>query len=260
MFDKILFDRNAYDRSVAEDVINVTMSGTGRMRTNIVVAYPVPINDIHGIGNLNGSRIIMQLHLTCSMDGNGDLTIESFPLRIPLHVPMYGRGYFNPGIAAQTPIVAELSGSGDLKSTSDFVKQHMIGTLRGNGIIFSDLVIRTPMRPFVMSGIGNLQSTGIRLWIAMSSQFNGEGNLILRRLGALNESLLELDGINLSPGEEVTIDTDLLSVFFGFVEDVSSITSDSVFFDLYPGENVLTIETDTNEPLVVTAIWNNRWL
>ena len=88
----------------------------------------------------------------------------------------------------------------------------------------------------------------------------GFGEMTLRRLSAIDESILELININLLPGEVVTIDTDLLQVLFGSIEDVSAVTSDSVFFELNPGENEILISTDSVTTLDVTAIWQNRWL
>ena len=88
----------------------------------------------------------------------------------------------------------------------------------------------------------------------------GSGEMTLRRLSAIDESILELININLLPGEVVTIDTDLLQVLFGSIEDVSAVTSDSVFFELNPGENEILISTDSVTTLDVTAIWQNRWL
>ena len=76
----------------------------------------------------------------------------------------------------------------------------------------------------------------------------------------MNENVIELIGLNLMPGESVTIDTDLLQVLLGAVEDVSSVTAESVFFELNPGLNDITVSTDVDGQIDVTAIWQNRWL
>ena len=73
-------------------------------------------------------------------------------------------------------------------------------------------------------------------------------------------SLLKLCKVNEVDCLIPTIDTDLLQVLFGSIEDVSAVTSDSVFFELNPGENEILISTDSVTTLDVTAIWQNRWL
>ena len=122
------------------------------------------------------------------------------------------------------------------------------------------LIMYTFMDAFTFHGFGDLLDDGLALHLPLIIKMEGIGEFILRRLGALNENVLELNGINLRPGEEVTIDTDLLSVFFGYTEDVSSVTTDSVFFELSPGENDVVIDTNTGEMMMVTVIWQNRWL
>ena len=84
--------------------------------------------------------------------------------------------------------------------------------------------------------------------------------MTLRRLSVLNENIIELIGIEFAPGDTIIIDTDLLQVLFGSKEDVSSVTSDSVFFELNPGENEITIDVDAETVLDITAVWQNRWL
>ena len=93
----------------------------------------------------------------------------------------------------------------------------------------------------------------------------------LFRFGNTDISFIYLDDIQLAPGEEITIDTDLLIVLFGDTHDVSSITADSVFFELGPGANDLIFypeydnypdlytEPSGNE-LDISIIWQNRWL
>ena len=81
-------------------------------------------------------------------------------------------------------------------------------------------------------------------------------------------SVLDLRNISLLPGETITIDTDSMVVLFGLVHDVSSLTSDSEFFELDKGTNELrfdwTYEANPNpipeNELEVTIIWQNRWL
>lgn len=91
------------------------------------------------------------------------------------------------------------------------------------------------------------------------------------RLGNTDISFIYLEDITLAPGEEITIDTDLLTVLINGVHDVSAITIDSTFFELGPGSNNLIFYPEyDNYPdpysdplgseLDISLIWQNRWL
>ena len=98
--------------------------------------------------------------------------------------------------------------------------------------------------------------------------FVGLSELVVSSMGDVQTSLIHLDNILLLPGEEITIDTDLLIVLFGQTHDVSSITADSEFFKFGPGINRLIFEPAydrTPRPgpeneLDVKILWQNRWL
>ena len=258
MFDKNLFDRNAYDRSVSSDGIVGSIYAVGSMQTRIVIAYPVPIDPFVGRGRMN-TDLILLTHVNSEYEGEGKMEDLELILRMPLTRRMSGSGTFNPGLVARTPFSLSLSGQGDMRSQQDFVYQHMAFTVGGQGIFDIAMVIITLLSFDEMAGFGELTGNMI-LELPLTINMDGTSSFLLRRLGALNENIFNLDGINLLPGEEVTIDTDLLSVFFGFRQDVSSVTTDSVFFELSPGENNIMIETDAGEAMTVTAIWQNRWL
>lgn len=138
------------------------------------------------------------------------------------------------------------------------VRQNVVGALNGYGVIGVGVVMQSQI-PMQVSGGGGIVSNVV-LQLPLGVQMSGSGGLILNRIGARNENVLELIGINLLPGETVTIDTDLLQVLFGTREDVGAVTSDSVFFELFPGANEIVVSTDTDQILDVTAIWQNRWL
>jgi len=103
----------------------------------------------------------------------------------------------------------------------------------------------------------------------LNIQITGTGTLTLDKLYPGNESggtgddttgTFELNSIELLAGEEVVIDTDLLTVVFGNRHDVSSITPESTFFELNPGSNNLIFDTYGSQSLKVTIEWRNRWL
>lgn len=259
MFDKILFDRNAYDRSVSDDSISGIIMGTSSFKISVIIAYPIPLRSFSGTGDLKpGLR--MRANVGIPMSGEGDINEIPLILRLPLSCKMSGSGNMDSKLNVQTPLGAMIfSGVGNMISERDFVYQHLVFTLSGRGEFNNNIYMQKPLGDVIFAGIGNLTGKMV-LKVPLSVSMEGTSTFELRRLSALNESILELDGITLQPGESITIDTDLLTVLFGHREDVSAVTKDSVFFELSPGENDITIETDSNSQINVTAIWQNRWL
>ena len=257
MFDKTLFDRNAFDRSVSSDGITLTMLGSGTVGLRFTLKTPITSNL-----NSNGlllSNIRMQQSIAKNLTGAGNLNTLTLILKRSTTIALSGQGALISNFTVRTPIAAALSGGGGVAIDSQmFLRQYMASPLSGSGIFNLPIVMGTGM-------IGHLQgagemSTQIRLNLPLAILQQGEGALILRRLGALNENIISLINMDLLPGETITIDTDLLQVLFGSTEDVSSITTDSIFFELNPGENEITFDMDSNTTLDVIVIWQNRWL
>lgn len=259
MFDKNLFDRNAYDRSVSEDGINGFLYATSSMRTQIVIAYPIPLRTIRGQGDLNPG-LLLATNVGTPMAGVGEFENTPIILRMAISCNMSGSGRMTPRPTVITPIHPnKMTGEGDFQSRRDYVRQVFAAPFDGQGDIRTEMVMRTSINIDEIEGTSELTGELV-LQLPLTINMSGTSEFILRRLSALNESIFELDGINLMPGESVTIDTDILVVLFGSKEDVSSVTTDSVFFELSPGENDISIKTDSGGELNVTAIWQNRWL
>lgn len=270
MFDKNLFDQNAYDRIVSSDGISdgisAALMSTSQFKIHMKIAYPISLRGFTGSGSMNPSGMLLRINAEIPFKGSGQIESTSIVLHLPLMMKFRGSGTLDPGLAVKTPFSVAFTGQSFMKSTADFVYQHIQTQLVGQGDIERDrykagyLIMYTFMDAFTFHGFGDLLDDGLALHLPLIIKMKGIGEFILRRLGALNENVLELNGINLRPGEEVTIDTDLLSVFFGYTEDVSSVTTDSVFFEISPGENDIVIDTNTGEMMMVTVIWQNRWL
>lgn len=257
MFDKLLFDRNAFDRSVSSEGLSLTMLGSGQVGLRLTVKTPISSNP-SGDGSLT-SNIRMRQNITHTFTGNGNINAVTMILRRSTVASLSGQGALTPNFTIRTPIAVALSGNGGIVINSQmFLTQRMQGTLSGAGEFVPRPVLWTAF-------VGNLHGSGeissqIRLQLPLLILQQGQGTIILRRIGALNENVIELIGINFLPGETITIDTDLLQVLFGPIEDVSSITSDSIFFELNPGENEIIIDVDADATMDVVAIWQNRWL
>ena len=259
MFDKLLFDRNAFDRSVSSEGLFLTMLGSGQVGLRLTVKTPISSNP-SGDGSLT-SNIRMRQNITHTFTGNGNINAVTMILRRSTVASLSGQGALTPNFTIRTPIAVALSGNGGIVINSQmFLAQRVQCTLSGAGAFVPRPVLWTAF-------VGNLHGSGgivinsqIRLQLPLLILQQGQGTTILRRIGALNENVIELIGINFLPGETITIDTDLLQVLFGPIEDVSSITSDSVFFELNPGENEIIIDIDSETTMDIVAIWQNRWL
>lgn len=258
MFDTTLFDRNALDRSVSSDgQIVLTMLGVSQTEVRLTIKTPTGGN-ITGSGSLT-PMVQMQQNVGKTLTGTGNVGNVILILRRSTVIPINGKGLLKPNLVIRTPIAAALSGSGNAEVNAKmFLYQNIYGGLTGAGAMLSQVVFKTE-RSCSLRGEGQMVprvSLGLPLTIGMK----GQGSVMLRRLSGLNENAIELIGINLLPGETVTIDTDLLQVLVGLVEDVSSVTTESVFFELNPGENEIIIDADSASKMDIVAIWQNRWL
>lgn len=257
MFDKFLFDRNAFDRSVSSEGFALTILGSGQATFYLTVKTPISCG-VSGQGSLT-PNIRMVQRLSQSFAGVGNVQNVTMILRRSTATALSGQGALSPKLTIRTPIAAALSGYGGLSVSSQmYLTQRILAALSGTGVF-------TPRPVLAVAVNGILQGTGgmsaqTRLQLPLGILHQGDGAFVLRRLGALNENVIELIGINFLPGETITIDTDLLQVLFGPIEDVSSITSDSIFFELSPGENEIIIDVDADATMDVVAIWQNRWL
>lgn len=260
MFNKSLFDRSVYNRSVASDGVNIGFIAFGKMGVGMIMVTPIPTQPLIGRGDLSsGVRILIPVGT--KIESSGEVNNSAVVLRQALTIGLNGSGTLNPQPTMITPIGSGINvgGSGTILPVKSFVYQHMGGSMASDSQ-FTPKAVMQQLIDIILDGSSIIKNDHIILRAPLTFDLNGRGDQILRRLGTLNEDLFQLLDINLEPGEEVTIDTDLFEVLFGYIPDVSSVTSDSVFFDLNPGGNEVTISTDTQEPLQITAIWQNRWL
>lgn len=205
--------------------------------------------------------LVMRQNVGLAINGVGDIFNSELRLRHNIYPKFSGSGAIENNFSVKIPFRGSLSGSSSFGLSNRVFFYQVIGAaLKGSGSFKDGLRLKTELNNIKFSGSGKMVDNRMALWLPIPHEMSGSGEMVLRRLGALNENVIELLGINLLPGETVTIDTDLLQVLIGSKEDVSSITTDSVFFELNPGENEITISTDSDGPLGVTTIWQNRWL
>ena len=260
MFNKILFNRNAFDRSVSSSSISMPLAGSSLLRTQLIIRSQMPINPINGLGNMS-CNMIMRQQIGSAITSTGTLTNNLMYLRLSLSpVRFSGSGILTPKFSIHTPFRGNLSGMSVMNINNRlYFLQCLEPALVGKGIFNTQFIMHTEIEPVDFSG-KSIVASRAAFFMPLQIDIIGSGGLILRHLSAVNENILELIDMNLLPGETVTIDTDLLQVLLGAKEDVSIVTSDSIFFELNPGENEVSISTDSDTTLDVTAVWQNRWL
>lgn len=258
MFDRILFDKAPFDRAMSSEDLYIIMVAKGNMLSAINILTP---NELLLKGN--GDLILpltAQQKIPILFSSSGALKSSQVLLKLRMPINLTGAGELKPKFVIRTPIPIALNGSGEFAADDRVIMiQNMVGVISGaGGFVPRPTIIQ--FFDFESDGSGEMLDGGLKLWLPLLYSHNGVGQLILRRLGTLNENVFELEGINLQPGETIVIDTNTLQVLFGATEDVSAVTSESVFFEMNPGENDITIDIDSNSLLNVVAIWQNRWL
>lgn len=258
MFDKILFDRNAFDRSVSSDGLSATFLGNGDAQFKFVIRTPISVG-LSGSGSLDPGFTVIQ-QLAPALSGGGDLRSNEIILKMNIAGTIGGSCTFEVIPTVITQIAGSVSGDSSMSIDNRmFFCQLMRSAMTGNGVFDPKPVLSTSFGAD-FNGIGDMKVNTIVFQLPIALYVGGKGEFILRRLAAFNENAIELIGIDFKPGDTITIDTDLLQVLFGPIEDVSSVTTDSVFFELNPGENEIIIDIDALSDMDVTAIWQNRWL
>lgn len=257
MFDKTLFDRNAFDRSVSSDGITIAILSSSQIDVRLVVKTPIGCAFVGSSSFV--STVQMRQNIAEAFSGVGNIDALPLILKRSTAASLTGQGNLGVNAIIRTPIKAALSGGGAMSIDSRMlILQNIRSAFFGSGTFTSRPILKTEI-------VGGLRGSGgmslpIALELPLTISLQGQGSLVPQRLGALNENVIALMGINLLPGETLTIDTDLLQVLIGSIEDVSSITNDSVFFELNPGENEIVIDVDSDTTMGVVAVWQNRWL
>lgn len=78
-------------------------------------------------------------------------------------------------------------------------------------------------------------------------------------LGTISIEELFLTGLNLHPGETVTIDTDFLNILVNGAPRVDVWRRGSEWIKLMPGQNELQFMNDSGSSMSVEVEWHDRW-
>lgn len=262
MFNKTSFDKSFYNRSGATSVpFGVSIRAVGDMSLNLLMQNQLS-GTMSGVGGMTCGFYSITVLEAPAMQGGGGLSISDLVLFVvPMTPPtMNGEGILSTEMVIQTPLEIAFSGSGEMTS-NDYVQQVIECEIRADGDTQSYLELPTFLEPFELGGVGDLAGMSLLIPLDIEVDLEGSGELVLRRLTEIGYDVIELVGINLAPGGVIKIDTDLLTVAINGLEDVSSVTSESTFFEMEPGDTEIKLEYDgAGNSVRANAIWQNRWL
>lgn len=258
-YNKVKFDKSPFNKSSKSDNFDIDIVSTSDFRVQLQMKTPLSDYSLSGSGEITPNLVMLQ-DASTNFESKSDLIMGDIVLSLAMSSKILGDGDIDYSPKVTSPFDWEVSGTGGV-STDDrmFLYQTIDAPVKSTGTVILNIHMKTELEPFYLNGRGDADF-GVAMQIPLVIGIGGKGDLDLRRLGALNENTIELIGVDIPPGQTVTIDTDLLQVLIGAVEDVSSVTTESVFFELNPGENEITVRTDTGQKLEVVAIWQNRWL
>lgn len=260
MFDKSKFDHILFNKSVVSDSTDlpIDLYTHGGFELNLIVSYPIPILSIVGSSTMNPG-LTPRLHSDMSVNSVGAMSVTTFILRMEMSCDIQGYGDSFADTTVKIPFGLSFDGSSTFDSSREYVLQEMVGSISGSrGSINADLVAATDTGQTELSGNSSF-NVEMLIELPLSIDFPGSTDLHLL-LSNLDEDIFQIKNLHLLPGQTIIIDTDALSVLINNVEDVSNITTDSVFFELAPTDNELTFQTIGETDMSVTAIWKNRWL
>lgn len=262
MFDRAFYDKTLYDRSGELQAITTFIQGNGNLNAGIIVQVFITPFVLKGEGALDSDPIVQQ-NIRAGIIGKGEMEISKLYLLDVFSGSLSGHGEATFEIIAKTPIDdIVFDGASELSESTLFFFQHMESNLNGRGDFHLDPVLKMPIAFTTISGNGGMiVDDQLSLWMPMKGSISGISEMILRRIGALNTEVLAFSGLNLRPGQTMIIDTEELNVFIDNILNVNSVTEDSIFFQLKPGEDAISFSTDGSAfNLTVTVIWQNRWL
>lgn len=156
-----------------------------------------------------------------------------------------------------------------IKSEYDFETRdiHIRMAMRGPtidaryGTDFGRLWVFVPIRGVEMASQYDLSGCTLGLLIPLQLTLGGEYELIPSTLRDSTTEEFTLEGLNLAPGQVVTIDTDTIDVLVDGISDVDVWASGGTFFQLGEGRNILYIHDNAqSRALQVTILWADRYL
>jgi hypothetical protein len=263
MFDKSKFDRSLYDRDTGDGAtIYADIQGSVTLLSNIKVKASTSANipmQMTVSGSV-GVRVPLSADIAASMSVEaGNLFVHTQLFLNPINVA----GTISAAVGLLAPISAVLPIGADF--ASEFLKAHtrlaQTNIPIGSTVIPDNLGLRFPIQPADVPFSGDMAAEPYLFVPIHTGDITMDGDVKCAPIFEPGAAKLELENLNLAPGDELIIDTDVIEVLLNGIPDVDFVTGDSEFFELIPGTNrLIFMDGETGRELSVTIVWSNRWL
>jgi len=263
MYDKGLFDKSPFDRQILPDnEIAVSVHGGVNISAFVCVrgATGTVVTGSWTISGRVGLRVPLQADI--------QITGDAEPINLFARTRLFTRDVtMRGGIAAAVGTLAALSA--DFETGAHITGEDLKARVRlidisihmNGGIITERTGLRVPLPGADISLRTEFDGdAGVRVPV-YTREITITGGAACAPIFEPGSDKLELLNLNLAPGDELIIDTDVLEVLFNGVPDADFVTGDSEFFQLRPGRNrIIFMDGETARELSVSIVWSNRWL
>jgi hypothetical protein len=256
--DKTLYDRDSADRSTIYADLSGGIILASAIKVKARASSEVPVSfTVSGI---------VALRVPLKADMAVGLTTEA------TNIFTHARLFPNPltiGGTVTAALGARMALSSDVSVGAGFTSEYLkartklsAGTVPiGMNITVNRMGLRFPIAPSEIPVGGDfVGNAAIRVPVT-PLEIDITGDIKCAPIFEPGAAKLELENLNLAPGGELIIDTDVLEVLLNGEPDVDMVTGDSEFFELKPGNNrIVFMDGETGRQLDVSIVWSNRWL
>lgn len=94
--------------------------------------------------------------------------------------------------------------------------------------------------------------------LILDGEAEAESNAYGSALSTYGQEVMILEGVNMSPGDELVIDTEHMTVTLNGENVIDRVKDESIFFKLKEGANDIIVEGGTMADIRI--LWKDRWL
>ena len=94
--------------------------------------------------------------------------------------------------------------------------------------------------------------------VFFDSEVEAEANAYGSVLSTYGQEIMIIEGVNMSPGDELIIDTEHMTVTLNGENAIDLVKDESIFFKLKEGSNDIIVEGGTMADIRI--LWKDRWL
>jgi len=263
MYDKDLFDKSPFDRQTAPDN-EIAASIDGGISIYAVISMRAATGAVITWSWTVSGTVGLRVPVRADMLISGDAEIVNLYARtrlFPDNVTILG--------ALESAVGTRATLAATIMVSADFYAENLKASVRlpdinvhvAGGVVSEKMGLRFPIPAVDISAFGDFLGDAVVRVPMRIRDIELTGIIHCAPIFEPGAAKLELQGLNLPPGGELIIDTDVLEVLLNGIPDVDAVTGDSEFFQLRPGANrIIFMDGETARNLSVTMVWSNRWL